>query len=81
MGYGDMDPVSQSCFLLSVQSPAGWSLSSLVAPDGTVLLEQLSHVRYRGGGVLQVRQGFTEGLIRIDGTWLYQQSRFSTMEE
>lgn len=81
MGYSDMDPVSQSCFLLNVQSPAGWSLSSLVAPDGTVLLEQLSHVRYRGGGVLQVRQGFTEGLIRTDGTWLYQQSRFSTMEE
>jgi len=81
MGYGDMDFVSQSCFLLSQQNPLGWSRSSLIAPDGTVLLEQLSDVHYRGGGVLQVRQGFTEGLLRTDGTWLYRQSRFSTIEE
>ena len=80
MGYAHSDALSHTCFLLSRPNNLGWSRMDLLAPNGAVLLEQLSSVVYRGGGVLQVQQGFTSGLIRPDGTWLYQESRFSAIE-
>lgn len=69
-------------FLILYQSNAqGWTRYSILREDGTVVLSDLQDLDYLGEGVIQCTQGWTSGLMRLDGTWLYQESRFSTLND
>lgn len=59
----------------------GWSRSSILDVDGNVLLKDLKDMYYRGNGVFQCSYGFRSGLLRIDGTWLYEESSFSALDD
>ncbi|MBP3633280.1 MAG: DUF5046 domain-containing protein [Oscillospiraceae bacterium] len=59
----------------------GWYRTDILDTDGTVLLEGLQDMIYRGDGVFQCSRGFTSGLLRLDGTWLYEESSFSSLTD
>jgi len=45
----------------------------IVREDGTVVLSGLSAMWTRQGDVFYTDDGQVRGLIRLDGTWLYQE--------
>ncbi len=47
--------------------------TSVLHESGHVLLEDLEHLHYLGGGVFRCTQGQTTGLLHMDGTWLFQE--------
>lgn len=77
--YG-IDP-EPGFLILSQENEQGWSRYSILREDGTVVLADLEELDYLGQGVVQCTRGWTSGLMRLDGTWLYQESRFSTLND
>ena len=59
----------------------GWYRTDILDADGNVLLEGLQDMIYRGNGIFQCRRGFTSGLLKPDGTWLYEESCFSSLND
>lgn len=59
----------------------GWYRTDLLTPDGTSIARDLQDVYYRENGIFQCRRGFTSGLLRTDGTWLYEESSFSDLND
>ncbi len=59
----------------------GWYRTDILDADGNVLLEGLQDMIYRGNGIFQCSRGFTSGLLRLDGTWLYEESSFSALTD
>jgi hypothetical protein len=66
---------------LTCPNAQGWARTAIVHQSGQIVLEDYQDVRYCGGGVVQCTRGFTGGLLRMDGTWLYQEERFNTLED
>lgn len=58
----------------------GWHRMAILDYEGNVLLDELQSVVNRGDGLFQCTRGFTSGLLRLDGTWLYQESAFSGLD-
>lgn len=59
----------------------GWYRSDILDTEGNVVLEGLQDMIYRGSGIFQCSRGFTSGLLRLDGTWLYQESSFTDLTD
>ena len=59
----------------------GWYRTDILDADGNVLLEDLQDMIYRGNGIFQCSRGFSSGLLKLDGTWLYEESSFSTLTD
>ena len=59
----------------------GWYRTDIVDLEGNVVLGDLQDYFYRGNGVFQCRLGFRSGLLRLDGTWLYEESTFSGLND
>jgi len=49
--------------------------------NGRVMLSGLEAVKYLGHDLFAVRQGFSRGVINIDGEWIYQESIFDELED
>ena len=79
--FYSMNGQQADCFYVCQLNEAGWNRATVYDADGSILLQQLQDPYYRGGGVLQCQRGFTSGLLRLDGTWLYKESSFSTLED
>lgn len=59
----------------------GWYRHDILDAKGNVILSDLQDCAYLGNGIVQCRQGFRSGLLRLDGTWLYQEGTFSAMDD
>ena len=59
----------------------GWYRHDLLDSEGNVLLSDLQDCVYRQNGIVQCRIGFRSGLMRLDGTWLYEESTFSAVDD
>lgn len=59
----------------------GWYRTDILDAEGNVVLEGLQDMLYRGDGIFQCSRGFTSGLLRLDGTWLYEESSFSALTD
>lgn len=73
--------MEQGFFSRGGSNELGWYRTDILDADGNVLLEGLQDVIYRGNGIFQCSRGFTSGLLRLDGTWLYEESSFSTLTD
>ena len=77
----NIDGVFSSYLIRECQNQLGWPRCDILDLSGKVLQKDLQDVVYRQNGVFQCKQGFTAGLIKEDGTWLYRESSFSQMED
>lgn len=68
-------------FSRSGSNDLGWYRSDILDAEGNVVLEGLQNLIYRGDGIFQCSRGFTSGLLKLDGTWLYEESSFSTLTD
>lgn len=59
----------------------GWYRTDILDAEGNVLLKDLQDMVYRGNSIFQCSRGFTSGLLRLDGTWLYEESSFSDLND
>jgi len=59
----------------------GWYRTDILDAEGNVVLEGLQDMLYRGDGIFQCSRGFTSGLLRLDGTWLYEESAFNGLSD
>ena len=73
--------MEQGFFSRGGSNELGWYRTDILDAEGNVLLEGLQDVIYRGNGIFQCSRGFTSGLLRLDGTWLYEESSFSTLTD
>jgi len=79
--YSELDESSRGYLMLNQKNELGWQRYSLLNELGEPVLENCSSILYRGNGVVQVEQGFTSGLMTLNGAWLYQESSFSALED
>lgn len=79
--WGGWDAISTTCLIVLQENELGWTRWNLMDSQGNLLLGNCTEILYRGGGVFQVEQGFSAGLMRIDGTWLYRESTFSALDD
>ena len=68
-------------FILDQTNEQNWYRYSILRADGTVVLSDLQDLDYQGEGVIQCTRGWTSGLMQLDGTWIYQESLFSDLED
>lgn len=73
--------MEQGFFSRGGSNELGWYRTDILDAEGNVLLEGLQDVIYRGNGIFQCSRGFTSGLLKLDGTWLYEESSFSTLTD
>ena len=57
------------------------TLYDVLDAQGNLILENLEWTRYEGGEYLYVESGFYVGIMRLDGTWVYKASIFTSLEE
>ena len=75
--YGTVSPILEedqvTGLFYAAYEENGEIWCDVVREDGTVLLSGLSDMWTRQGDVFYTDDGTTRGLLRIDGTWLYQE--------
>ena len=77
--YGTQGP--EHYLLRGYTNEQGWYRHDVLDTNGNILLSNLQDCAYLGNGIFQCRLGFRSGLLRLDGTWLYQEGTFSAMDD
>lgn len=73
--------IEQGLLSASGANELGWYRTCVLDREGNVLLKDLQDMIYRGDHIFQCSLGFRSGLLRLDGTWLYEESSFSTLDD
>lgn len=73
--------LEEGYIIVNKRNAQGWQRQAVVHESGQVVLDDYQELSYVGGGVVQCVRGFTGGLLRLDGQWLYEEPEFASLND
>lgn len=68
-------------YVASYVGPQGQDVYDVLNSNGQVVISGLTFVGNFSNGYLVVQQGFSRGLMDVQGNWVYQESQFTELED
>ncbi len=79
--YDEYNSRVSGYYVADYEGTQGQSLYDVLDGDGQVIIAGLSSVDHYADGYFVVQQGFSRGLMDVQGNWIYQESQFVDLED
>lgn len=79
--YDEYNGCVSGYYVASYVGPQGQDVYDVLNSNGQVVISGLTFVGNFSNGYLVVQQGFSRGLMDVQGNWVYQESQFTELED
>lgn len=79
--YDEYNGCVSGYYVASYVGPQGQDVYDVLNSNGQVVISGLTSVGNFSNGYLVVQQGFSRGLMDVQGNWVYQESQFTELED